>query len=779
MVKITSSKKRLLLSIIVLTILTGLIIAAKQSYFTDTGNYGTVLLMTSFVLDVLVFASIILDFDFSDKVHKRISAVGFFLMPLACIAMVECLNGVWFLSFSPLILLGNYLVYLGLFGILYVLIGKGRIAIRAAATILLIFGIVNYFVETFRGTPFQPLDIVSWKTALNVSSAYTFALSYNLVIAIILYFLIFMISGRLVPMNWSKRTRLSMRLGSAGVIAVLLCSFYMTDLYADNGIKPDFWNQLRGYRKTGAFTNFFMNTKYLFVSEPKGYSSEAVASLASAYAESPEQDTDIISDSASYSATSDSTGNTASDPAASSLLNYNTPSITAADLQQNSATLEEGEQPNIVVIMNETLSDLSVLGDFETNQDYMPFLRSLKGSENAITGNLYMSVNGAGTCNSEFEFLTGNSMAFLPSGSTAYSLYVKDATPSLVSTLEDQGYDSEAFHTYYGSGWNREDVYQYMGFDDFISLEDLIPEDKLEEYKDNESQEYLEKLFSEYFPGQSDALLRKYPSDALDYRELESLFEHKDENSPLFLFNVTMQNHGGYTKKYNNFYQSVWLTGDMKGKYPKTDQYLSLIKKSDDAFADLLTYFSQSDEPTIVVMFGDHQPSVEDEFYEEVMGKSLNSLTTEEDEKRYITPFVIWANYDINEGYYDKISANYLSCLVSEVAGAKQTEYNQYLSGLYKELPVINAVGYCDSEGNWYNWDEDSPYKDDLKEYQDIQYNNLFDTENRQLSLFYLDGSETKAELQAEQDAAAGVTTADTSATSTTADTSAGSDQSK
>ena len=88
----------------------------------------------------------------------------------------------------------------------------------------------------------------------------------------------------------------------------------------------------------------------------------------------------------------------------------------------------------------------------------------------------------------------------------------------------------------------------------------------------------------------------------------------------LFIFNVTMQNHGGYEGTYDNFEQEVWLTGEYEGKYPKTDQYLSLMKRSDQAFQYLVEYFSLTDQPTMIVMFGDHQPSVEDEFYDDIAG---------------------------------------------------------------------------------------------------------------------------------------------------------------
>lgn len=87
--------------------------------------------------------------------------------------------------------------------------------------------------------------------------------------------------------------------------------------------------------------------------------------------------------------------------------------------------------------MDEAFSDLSVLGDFDTNTDYMPFVHSLeKGNENTITGYLNTSVCGGNTADTEFEFLTGNTMAFLPVGSIPYQQYIKSKTPSLASYLK-------------------------------------------------------------------------------------------------------------------------------------------------------------------------------------------------------------------------------------------------------------------------------------------------------------------------------------------------------
>ena len=152
-----------------------------------------------------------------------------------------------------------------------------------------------------------------------------------------------------------------------------------------------------------------------------------------------------------------------------------------------------------------------------------------------------------------------------------------------------------------------------------------------------------------------------------------------------------------------------------------------------------MEYFSNVDEPTIICMFGDHFPSIEDEFYEELLGTSLDELTTEQEQLRYATPFVIWANYDIPEAEVDNISANYLSTLLMQTAGLPMTQYNKYLAVLYQSLPVINTIGYIDSEGSYYERGSSTPYDQILNEYNCIEYNALLDKTDRDDSLFYLE----------------------------------------
>jgi hypothetical protein len=126
-------------------------------------------------------------------------------------------------------------------------------------------------------------------------------------------------------------------------------------------------------------------------------------------------------------------------------------------------------------------------------------------------------------------------------------------------------------------------------------------------------------------------------------------------------------------------------------------------------------------------MFGDHQPKVEDEFYEYLHGKSLDDLTLEELQEEYQVPFLIWANYDIEEQEDVVMSSNFLSSYLLEVAGLDMTSYNRYLLELHESITAMNTNGYLGSDGKFYTYDEESEYTDKIDEYWNVEYYNMFD----------------------------------------------------
>ena len=632
----------------------------------------------------------------NDLFNKIWHMVFILLMPFVTITMTECLNDVFIYNMTYLGFLGNYLLVVIMYFIVFALSGSFRLSYLIINPILYGLGLAHSYIMDFRGTPFLPMDFLSIKTAAGVANTYNYTPTYKVMTASLIFIFIIIIGVKTKTPKYNLITKIISRTFTGAFAAVLLILFYFTSVFADMGVRPDFWNQTRGYHNYGFAFNFFCNTKYMYMSEPNNYN--------------PNEIKDYVNSVMENSDNKDNTNNTEDD--------Y--------------------DKPNIICIMNESLADLSILGNLTTNEDYMPFMRSL--TENTVKGNLYVPVVGAGTSNTEFEFLTGHTTAFLPSGSNAYMLYIKNPLASLVSTLKAQGYSSYALHPYYSEGWNRYKVYNYLGFNKFTSLQDIMDISLMREYQNNGSDpNYLQSLIDQYYPG-SNMLIRQYVSDSYNYKLLIEDYENRDKSQPYFAFNVTMQNHGGYTTSCVNFNECIYATS-VSRDYTKANKYLSLVKASDDAFKELIDYFTNVKEPTIICMFGDHQPTVETEFIAEVMGvDSLSGLSPEQEQLRHTTPFIIWANYDIGEKQIDKLSSNYLSSLVLKIAGVKLTEYNKYLLKLAETLPVIDTVGYIDNENNYYKWSDVSPYSSLLDEYEKIQYNNIFDQKNINSDIFYING---------------------------------------
>lgn len=693
----TVSKRSMTIGGIVAAVLLFIVILDHKEFTTQEFESKWILLAVTMLMPLIIGAFIAVDLRIKNEtVNKVWHFILIFLMPIPTVTMSEALNDIFIYNMTYLGFFGNYLIVLLGYFLFFALTGSFRVPLLVINPIIYGLGLAHSYIMDFRGTPFLPMDFLSIKTAVGVADTYKYTLTYKVLTASLIFIWIIVVAVKLKTPKFNLITKITSRVFTGTFFAVIMILFYGTSIFADMGIRPDFWNQNRGYRNYGFTLMFFCNTKYLYMSEPSGYNPEKVGDYVHEVVDKPQEDS------------------------------------SAADDEPNEAT------PNIICIMNESLSDLSVLGEFTTNQDYMPFMRSL--TENTVKGNLYVPVIGAGTSNSEFEFLTGHSTAFLPSGSNAYMLYIKKPIASLVSTLEGQSYSSYVLHPYYRSGWNRETVYQNMGFDLFHSIEDLLVPDMMQEYMRNGSNpDYLHDVAQQYYPG-SDMFVRQYIGDSYNYDRLIENYEARDRSKPYFSFNITMQNHGGYTTNSSYFNQEVYITSS-ETVYEKANTYLSLVKKSDDAFKELIDYFSNVSEPTVICMFGDHQPSIENAFIAELLGvNNLSSLTIEQEQARHVTPFFIWANYDIEEKQIERLSVNYLSSLVLKTAGVKLTDYNKYLLSLMEKLPVIDTVGYIDFEGNHYRWSSDSPYREQINEYEQIQYNNIFDSGNKDTSIFYLEG---------------------------------------
>ena len=525
-----------------------------------------------------------------------------------------------------------------------------------------LLGIANYYVVSFRGTVLFPWDLGSIGTAISVADNYEFEFPYEMAILISAFILMYQIACKCGVKIFAKKIWLRVLLTVMSLSMGVGYAFYAQsdDIVSRFRLYPYMFTPNSVYSRDGMMVSLLFSLQYLAVDKPEGYDAGLINGIAEKYAD-------------------DADGG-------------------------DGTSAEEKTKPNIIVIMNEAYSDLSVLRDFKTNVNPMPFTSKL--TENTVKGDLYVSVVGGNTANSEFEFLTGSSMAFLPTGSIPYQQFIKSEMPSFVSHLNDLGYSSSAMHPYYASGWDRNKVYSYFGFDKMFFKNDF----------DNPE------------------TIRQYISDSATYDKIIELYENKDD-SPMFVFDVTMQNHSGYKGEVQNNFAPLVAVSDSKVS-AGLQEYLSLVRISDLAFGDLVEYFKEADEPTVILMFGDHQPgdAVVRSLYTSV-GQTYPPESFEDQYKRYIVPFFLWANFDIEERDDVTISANYLSTLLCEVAGIELTPQMKYLSELYEKYPVLNANGYIDSDGNLFSADKINENAD-LTEYSCVQYNLLFDRKNRVEALF-------------------------------------------
>lgn len=550
---------------------------------------------------------------------------------------------------SPVHICLNIAIFLALALLLMLFVPSWKKAMSTAALLLFIMGAVNWLTWQFRGKEILFSDIQATETALNVVAQYVPEISSRAALGFSVWLLMLFAQFSFHCKLLRPKNRL--RLGALAGALLLGAAVYVGSL----GIPVKTWGK-EGSIFNGLYLNFCLSIRDSFVSVPEGYSEEQIKKLEEAY------------------------------PAAVSTPN--------------------DELPNIVVIMNESFADLSVLGEnFNTNKAVMPFFDSL--SDNTMRGYAYASVYGGGTANSEFEMLTGLSCSQLPFGSIPYTQFIESEVYGLPWLLKSYGYKTLATHPYLSSGWKRTSVYPLLGFDEYSFIEDYPQKDILREYvSDREMYDYVLKALNE---------------DAGDDR--------------LFLFGITMQNHGGYTYEGEDFKQTIELEGYSKD-YPLAEQFLSLMNYSDQALEYFISQLEESPEKTLLLIFGDHLPNVEKELFNEIHGGSFNS--TEEQMLQYKVPFLIWANYDIQEQTVEHSSLNYLGGYLLDAAGIEADPWYSFLAQMRKQLPAISAMGYYSARQERFLPLDEANEADAqwIEQMSMLQYNSLFDEQMRSKHFF-------------------------------------------
>lgn len=376
------------------------------------------------------------------------------------------------------------------------------------------------------------------------------------------------------------------------------------------------YSQKMNYYNTGFIGGFLYNLKIDPMEKPKGYSEEKIKEITS-----------------HYQKLADEKNKTASE-----------------------------EQPNIIYVMSESFSDPSRLNGVEITGD--PLADYYAVADQTYSGQMLSQNYGGGTANIEFEALTGFSMGlFNAQLTTPYTMLVPkmNQLPSIVSTLKDQNYHTTAIHPYNTSMYKRKDVYEVLGFDEFISENTMTYTDTIED--------------------------NPYISDASAYQEVMDLL--KEDDTPQFIHLVTMQTHMPYDGKYQQLEYTA-KTEDNSG-ISSLENYLQDISYSSQSLKAFTEELKKLSRRTLVVFWGDHLPGI----YSDTIQNSNEKHTLHE------TQFLMFDS----QGELEKTEAPvtspfYFAADLMNQTNQQTTGFYQLLLALQNELPAFERELYY-QEGQW------------------------------------------------------------------------------
>ncbi|MBQ6394988.1 MAG: sulfatase-like hydrolase/transferase, partial [Atopobiaceae bacterium] len=358
---------------------------------------------------------------------------------------------------------------------------RRRMGLVVSATVFCLLGIAEYFVAYFKHMPILPSDLMALSTAAAVSSSYKYVLDERCLLSIATIFCASAL-GRAYERNDVFRAKtFALNLGSAGAFAfMLVLVLTRINFLSAFHMQVRAWRPLDDYRLYGFIPSFTAGVQAVFVAPPEDYNKESAEQTMLAYAQEWDETEGASTDRA------------------------------------RAARQFENLQPSVIVVMNETFADLSIYDNLGTNSFGPQFFNRL--DDYLMKGTLYVSAFGGGTCNTEFEFLTGHTINYMGASVYPYTLYNMDGVDNLAAQFAAMGYETSAMHPNLPTNWDRDVVYEQFGFERFYSLAD--------------------------FEGAE--TLRGFVTDAATYDLCLDILNSSDE--PQFIFDVTMQNHSGYKK---------------------------------------------------------------------------------------------------------------------------------------------------------------------------------------------------------------------------------------
>ena len=630
----------------------------------------------------LLFCTLFFQFRLSDTLPSWASFLVLAVLTLIVFILMQTTISCGVFLIGPLKFLLNLLLMLGAASLLWILTGSIRISTMILFVFCTVVAVIDHLVVQARSFEIQFSDLQSIGVAAEVAGGYSFTLSFVTMIglALSICFGVFLVRTH-YPRQ--KRNRSMMLLSMGAVVMMILCTvvIYTQFMAPVIGYQDKYW-KYRGSERNGFWVNMIYSASATRVQVPEGYDPDTLEDTLDTY-------------------------------------------LTDAEDEKEEKTVSEAEEkkmPNVIVVMNETFSDVHNIAKYLGNEmpvsaPVTPFLDSLSDADaNVIKGHSLVSVYGGNTANSELEFLSGLSMQFIPRNTVAYNLYMTENNSyTIVDLFNNAGYHTFAVHPENRTNWQREKIYGYFGFDETCFRDDFTD------------------LSEEDF-------YRGHVSDAAIYDKVIETYENKDADEPLFAFVVTMQNHGGFSSA--NFDYTITLDG--YERYTGVQEYLSSINTTDKAFQSLVEYFETVEEDTLILFYGDHQPSLSN--IGALFFDVTDDSTTEEELAKYVVPYVFWANFDLDAAAGDRLpddreltSLNFLSTWLLEILGmeGETSPFLQFVDTLNEEVMAISAVGWYDYDRVFHETSYNQPnLTDPLKLYSYLQYNVLYDNTHRLTELF-------------------------------------------
>lgn len=513
------------------------------------------------------------------------------------------------------------------------------LAISLSSLVMLIVAIANYYKMLVVGEPIYPSDLSMISNIDEIIGYVKNLLSPTLIIGLLVIIALLAILSFICRKGFKLTMKLRV-IFFAIFIAYLASIFY----YEKSPLKPlvnstvyfTKWNQLNNYQQNGFLFGFITNLQNDLMIKNDHYTEANLQKIMDDYTKKAED--------------------------------YNE----SADLSQ---------QPNIITIVSESLSDPTIFNQLTFSEDPLPNLRQYL--ETYSSGHFLSPFKGNRTANVEFEYLVGFTNSLLLEGTIPFqqALSSKPEIPSFISFMDQLGYTSVAIHPNNAAFYKRSQVYPALGFDEFLSIDKM---------------KHLDYIDSQ-----------KYVSDQSVFDELYAELEAADR--PIFAYGLTMANHiAVFDKKFGE--NTIEVLDANREHNTEMETYAEGLKQTDLALKEFITKIENYDEPTLVIFFGDHLINFQSDIHEQhgYIEKDTDALRAK---LFFETPLLIMSNMDdFQIENIDDVSPIFIAPLILRELNLPLSPFYVFLLDLYEEFSVLH---------NNFKLDANQNQVDELTEHQE------------------------------------------------------------